>query len=68
MFIIFDICHNLIQVSTWIDEKIQIARDESYRELTNVEGKLKYHQAFEAELAAHKDSLEKVNEVSLYLI
>ena len=40
-----------------------VALDESYRDPTNLQGKLQKHQAFEAELTANTgrvDSVEKV--------
>ena len=55
---------NLIfQLSVWISEKHEIACDDSYRELTNLQGKVKKHEAFEAELKANKDSLDKLHQV-----
>jgi spectrin beta len=48
------------EVSAWISEKMQVATDESYRDPTNLSGKLQKHQAFEAELTANKDRVEGV--------
>ncbi|XP_071480964.1 spectrin beta chain-like [Diadema antillarum] len=56
------------EISSWIAEKFAIADDESYRELTNLPGKVKKHEAFEAEIAANKDSLDKLNEAGNALI
>ena len=47
-----------------------MASDESYRDPTNLQGKLQKHQAFEAELTANAgrvDSVEKVCTVYLTL-
>ena len=41
----------------WIADKYQIATDESYRDPTNLEGKLQKHDAFEAEVAANKERM-----------
>ena len=53
-----------LQVSAWISEKMQVATDESYRDPTNLSGKLKKHQAFEAELSANRNTLDAVCGVS----
>ena len=60
----FSTLHLLLQVSAWISEKMQVATDESYRDPTNLSGKLQKHQAFEAELTANKDRVEGVCMVS----
>lgn len=52
------------QVSGWINEKLQVALDESYRDPTNLQAKLQKHQAFEAELAANRNRVDAVVEVS----
>ena len=49
-----------LQVSAWISEKMQVATDESYKDPTNVSGKLQKHQAFEAELTANKNTVDAV--------
>ena len=41
-----------------------VASDESYRDPTNLQGKLQKHQAFEAELTANS---ERVNAVKMVL-
>ena len=51
------------QVSGWINEKLQLALDESYRDPTNLQAKLQKHQAFEAELAANRNRVDAVVEV-----
>ena len=43
---------------------MQVATDESYRDPTNLSGKLKKHQAFEAELSANRNTLDAVCGVS----
>ena len=47
-------------MSAWISEKMQVATDESYKDPTNLSGKLKKHQAFEAELTANKNTVDAV--------
>ena len=44
-------------------EKHKTATDESYRDLANLQEKLKKHQAFELELKANNDRLNQLNEV-----
>ena len=48
---------------------MKTATDESYREPTNLEGKMQKHQAFDAEIAANKglvDDVDKVCNSQLY--
>lgn len=52
------------QFEAWIQEKLQIATDESFRDLTNIQRKLQRHQAFEAEITANKDGFDSINAVS----
>ena len=52
------------QFEAWIQEKLQIATDESFRDLTNVQRKLQRHQAFEAEIAANKNGFDSINAVN----
>ena len=49
-----------MQIEAWISEKMQVATDESYKDPTNVSGKLQKHQAFEAELTANKNTVDAV--------
>ncbi len=41
----------------WMAEKMQVACDDSYKDPTNLPGKLQKHQAFEAEVVANKDRI-----------
>ncbi|XP_030854700.1 spectrin beta chain, non-erythrocytic 5 [Strongylocentrotus purpuratus] len=56
------------EISSWLAEKFEIADDESYRELTNLPGKVKKHQAFEAEITANKERLDKLNETGAAIV
>lgn len=47
-------------MSAWINEKLQIAIDESYRDPTNLQAKLQRHQAFEAEVMANRNRVDAV--------
>lgn len=53
----------ILQVVGWIQEKIQIAADESYRDSTNLQSKIQKHQAFEAELTANEARIDAVTKV-----
>ena len=45
------------EADVWIADRLQTATDESYRDPTNLQGKLQKHDAFEAEVAANKDRI-----------
>lgn len=49
----------------WLDEKFEIAEDESYRDPTNVLRKLKKHEAAEKEMHANQVRLDRLLEVSV---
>jgi len=44
-----------------------VASDESYRDPTNLKGKLQKHQAFEAEVTANRKRVDVVSAVSRFL-
>ena len=46
------------EMENWLQEKLQIALDESYKDPANIQNKHQKHQAFEAELAANADRLQ----------
>lgn len=47
----------------WLKEKYQIASEETYRDLSNIGGKVMKHQAFEAEMMANKERLDQISQV-----
>ncbi|XP_065309042.1 spectrin beta chain-like isoform X2 [Dermacentor albipictus] len=49
------------EMSSWIQDKLKMAADDSYRDLTNLERKLQKHEAFEAELKANEARLHDIN-------
>lgn len=57
-----------LQVSNWINEKLQIALDESYRDPTNLQAKIQKHVAFDAEVSANRNRVDSVKEVITQLI
>uniref|UniRef100_A0A8C7J9J6 Spectrin alpha, non-erythrocytic 1 n=1 Tax=Oncorhynchus kisutch TaxID=8019 RepID=A0A8C7J9J6_ONCKI len=50
------------ELEKWIQEKLQIASDENYKDPTNLQGKLQKHQAFEAEVQANAGAIIKLDE------
>lgn len=54
---------SVIQVRGWINEKLQVAMDESYRDPTNLQAKIQKHQAFEAEMTANRNRVDAVVQV-----
>lgn len=51
------------KVEGWISEKMHIASEESYLDMTNLPSKLQMHQAFEAELSANQERVDSVQKV-----
>lgn len=45
------------EAEAWMLEKMQVACDESYKDPTNLPGKLQKHQAFEAEVVANRERM-----------
>jgi spectrin alpha len=52
--------HDCEEMKNWISENTKIASDDSYKDLTNLEAKVKKHQVFEAELQANKHRLDSL--------
>lgn len=52
-------------LNQWLDDKMKIAGDENYRDLTNLPRKLQKHKAFERELRANEGQLRNINKVGL---
>ncbi|XP_063699935.1 spectrin beta chain, non-erythrocytic 5 isoform X3 [Culicoides brevitarsis] len=48
-------------LNTWLDDKIRIASDQSYKDLSNLPRKLQNHKAFDRELRANEGQLRSVN-------
>ena len=53
------------ELSEWLGDKMNAAQDETYREAKNIHSKYMRHQAFESEIAANKDRLNKLIQVHL---
>ncbi|KAM9327207.1 spectrin alpha chain, non-erythrocytic 1 isoform 3-T3 [Gastrophryne carolinensis] len=56
------------ELEKWIQEKLQIASDENYKDPTNLQGKLQKHQAFEAEVQANSGAIVKLDETGNQMI
>ena len=48
----------------WLNERLLIASEETYRDLSNIQGKVMKHRTFEAEIQANKERLDNICEVS----
>ncbi|XP_071033294.1 spectrin alpha chain [Parasteatoda tepidariorum] len=56
------------ELESWINEKLQAASDESYKDPTNLQAKIQKHQAFEAEVAAHSNAIVALDNTGSELI
>ncbi|KFD52473.1 hypothetical protein M513_06670 [Trichuris suis] len=58
-------CHDMMN---WINQKLQIAYDESYLDSTNLQNKLRKHGAFDAELKANEPRVAAIEKQAEALI
>jgi spectrin alpha len=56
------------ELESWINEKLQAASDESYKDPTNLQAKIQKHQAFEAEVAAHSNAIVVLDNTGIEMI
>ncbi|XP_048876599.1 spectrin alpha chain, non-erythrocytic 1-like isoform X2 [Brienomyrus brachyistius] len=56
------------ELEKWIQEKLQVASDENYKDPTNLQGKLQKHQAFEAEVQANSGAIVRLDEMGNQMI
>lgn len=61
-------CAEAGDLNTWLDDKMKIAGDENYRDLSNLPRKLQKHKAFERELRANEGQLRNINKDAEALI
>ncbi|KAJ8981846.1 hypothetical protein NQ317_001809 [Molorchus minor] len=59
---------NVNDVETWLNQKLQIAADENYREPNNLQNKIQKHTTFEAEVIASGERIQNVVEEGKELI
>lgn len=57
-------CAEAGDLNTWLDDKMKVAGDENYRDLSNLPRKLQKHKAFERELRANEGQLRNINKAS----
>jgi spectrin alpha len=55
------------EAETWIAEQMLVASDESYRDPTNLQGKIQKQEAFEAEIAANRSQVDNVVQTAIRL-
>jgi len=58
------------QAEGWIEDKLKIAKEESFKNVRDIQDKmksLKKHQAFEAEIMANAERIRAIKQVSLLL-
>uniref|UniRef100_UPI00397EE5A5 hypothetical protein n=1 Tax=Salmonella sp. s51944 TaxID=3159655 RepID=UPI00397EE5A5 len=48
------------EVESWIRDKLKVTMDDSYKDPTNLQGKKHKHRAFEDEVSANQERLDKV--------
>lgn len=56
------------ELESWINEKLQTASDESYKDPTNLQAKIQKHQAFEAEVFAHSNAIVELDQNGMEMI
>lgn len=49
------------ELESWINEKLQVALDESWKDPTNLQAKIQKQQAFEAEVSAHSNAIAELD-------
>lgn len=52
-------------MASWIADKVLIAKDDSFKDLSCLPSKVIKHEAFEAELVSHATVLKQLNEVKI---
>ena len=63
-------CVCVYQAEGWIEDKLKIAKEESFKNVRDIQDKmksLKKHQAFEAEIMANAERIRAIKQVSLLL-
>lgn len=62
----FDLISRYLQAEGLIDDKLKVAYEDDFQDVTDVQDKIKKlqkHQAFEAEILANTDQIDKIKEV-----
>ena len=58
---LYQFLRKVYDIKSWVKEKTQVALDESYYNLSNLQNKIQKHFGFEAEVAANKSRLVAIN-------
>ena len=58
---LYQFLRKVYDIKSWVKEKTQVALDESYYNLSNLQNKIQKHAGFEAEVAANKSRLVAIN-------
>lgn len=64
--ITFDLISWYLKAEGLIDDKLKVAYEDDFQDVTDVQDKIKKlqkHQAFEAEILANTDQIDKIKEV-----
>lgn len=62
----FDLISRYLKAEGLIDDKLKVAYEDDFQDVTDVQDKIKKlqkHQAFEAEILANTDQIDKIKEV-----
>merc|ERR550519_2347238 len=59
---LYQFLRKVYDIKSWLKEKTQVALDESYYDLSNLQNKIQKHVGFEAEIAANKPRLQAIRE------
>jgi len=59
---LYQFLRKVYDIKSWVKEKTQVALDESYYDLSNLQNKIQKHASFEAEISANKPRLLAINE------
>lgn len=65
---LYEFHRNINEVKNWLAQKIQIAADENYRDLSNLQSKIQKHIAFDAEILANRGRLQGISDEGERLI
>merc|ERR1719500_1390904 len=59
---LYQFLRKVYDIKSWLKEKTQVALDESYYDLSNMQNKIQKHVGFEAEIAANKPRLQAIRD------
>lgn len=65
---LYEFHKNINEVNNWLAQKTQIALDENYQDLSNLQSKIQKHVAFDAEIFANRSRLQSISDEGQRLI